>query len=161
MVGNADGTFNPKGELTRAEVAQIIFNIRKMEKNQDNTKSNNIHSSDEKEAEYNENLGYEKYEETIVKVLYKNGELSIKDVAGNECLYIFSKPLVKDTRIEIGQLTNHQTIKSVFIEKVLSECDEDYEIKVLELNPLSFEVIDVTATRNYIGNISFLLKIIF
>ena len=29
MIGNADGTFNPKGKLTRAEVSQLIFNVAK------------------------------------------------------------------------------------------------------------------------------------
>ena len=59
MNGNADGTFNPKGGLTRAEVSKLITNaIGKLEKvviNDNGGNNNNTQSSNQNNSTQNNN----------------------------------------------------------------------------------------------------------
>ena len=51
MRGNADGTFNPKGSLTRAEVSQLMLNTTKQLKNIAMVDENNLDKKQEEEIE--------------------------------------------------------------------------------------------------------------
>ena len=79
MIGNANGTFNPKGTLTRAEAAQLILNLLDYEKEKASKVSSNKRPSNNTE---NEKITFEYEWQEIEDSSIGQGKLYIKNSKG-------------------------------------------------------------------------------
>ena len=165
MVGNGNGTFNPKGKLTRAEVAQLMLNTEKYDNGTGSSKGSPTLSYFDDDEPDNSYVSAQ-YNETIIKMVYKNGSVTLKDINENDCSKMFIGGISVDDngKITFNNFIAGENIKSVSLQKIVSESETNNIIVTNSLSPLTFEILDnnlnKVSDKNSV-NITYLIRLVY
>ena len=108
------------------------------------------------------------YRETIIKVTINNGKIGITDIYDSDCSSMFKQnnkvgaAIDENGRISFCNLSNGNTIKAVFLEKIMQ--NNNYNVELYSLNNLVIQLsnnLGEKLSANEANNAVFFMRVIY